>query len=122
VNKKQHTNRIRQIVEADALDAIAASAASYVPRDMLDSDFKIISAYRTALVDWVYHQADLVGIDIVNRFNEEVFTSLDIAATIKGWQRWAAQIMNAIEAKDTATVERLKDGPEIAGGEGLQRP
>lgn len=148
---KRHANQTRQIVDKTALDACDASYAAPILKGA-DPDFKAVTAFRAALVNVVYEMPDLAGLDIINRFNEDVFKSIDIRATLNEWRVWFRALDDAVKARDEAkqalgnydkdgwggpgywlavetftgdrdeaqaTIDRLKDGPEPDGSEGL---
>lgn len=148
---KRHANQMRQIVDKTALDACDASYAASVLKGV-DPDFKAVTAFRAALVNVVYETPDLDALGIVDRFNSDVFKSIDLAGTLSEWRAWFREIDDAIKARDEAkqalgnydkdgwggpgfwlavemftgdrdeaqaTIDRLKDGPEPNGGEGL---
>jgi hypothetical protein len=148
ISRKAQKTATRQIVEIGAMQAAQA------PIIARDPGFKVISAYRQALSDWSFTCTDVDHWAIMDRFNSDIGDSIDIAATIKEWQRWCSEIMDAIEARSKAQsaldklnksagrgsmghalqvefmagdledaqdiIARLKDGPEIDGGEGVE--
>lgn len=98
---KRHANQTRRIVDKTALDACNASYAAPILKGA-DPDFKAISAFRNALVNVVYEIPDLAGLDIINRFNEDVFKSIDIRVTLNEWRAWFREIDDAVKARDEA--------------------
>lgn len=102
ISRKQQAALNRQIVDCDALDACDASYAPQAPRTIVDPDFKLVSAYRNALVNWAHDCPDLDSYAIVERFNADIGLSDNIVETVQEWQAWACEIMDAIEKRDKA--------------------
>lgn len=100
MSRKQQAALVRQVIDRDALDACDASYAPQAPT--VDPNFKIVSAYQNALVNWAHDCPDTDGYAIVERFNADIGLSDNIIETIQEWQAWACGIIDAIEKRDKA--------------------